>query len=49
MKTGGMMVIPVGTGEVQIMKRLIKQADGSFKEEVYDRFSFVPMLSGKNE
>ncbi|HEX2608435.1 MAG TPA: protein-L-isoaspartate(D-aspartate) O-methyltransferase [Flavisolibacter sp.] len=49
MKTGGMMVIPVGTGEVQIMKRLIKQADGTLKEEVYDRFSFVPMLAGKND
>lgn len=49
MKTGGMMVIPVGTGDVQVMKRLIKQPDGSLKEEVYDRFSFVPMLSGKKE
>ena len=49
MKTGGMMVIPVGTGDVQTMKRLIKQDDGSLKEEVYDRFSFVPMLGGKKE
>lgn len=49
MKPGGMMVIPVGTGGVQVMKRFIKQQDGSLKEEVYDRFSFVPMLSGKKE
>lgn len=49
LKTGGVMVIPVGTGEVQVMKRFIKQQDGSLKEEVYDRFSFVPMLSGKKE
>lgn len=49
MKVGGMMVIPVGSGEVQIMKRLLKQADGTLKEEVYDRFSFVPMLGGKND
>lgn len=49
MKTGGMMVIPFGSGDVQVMKRLIKEADGSVKEEVYDRFSFVPMLQGKNE
>lgn len=49
LKTGGMMVIPVGSGDVQIMKRLIKQADGTMKEEVYDRFSFVPMLGGKND
>jgi len=49
MKAGGMMVIPVGTGDVQVMKRLIKQQDGSIKEEIYDRFSFVPMLTGKKE
>jgi protein-L-isoaspartate(D-aspartate) O-methyltransferase len=44
-----MMVIPVGGGEVQTMKRLIKQPNGSLKEEIYDRFSFVPMLEGKKE
>ena len=49
LKVGGMMVIPVGSGDVQIMKRLIKQPDGTMKEEVYDRFSFVPMLVGKND
>ncbi len=49
MKPGGMMVIPVDEGAGQIMKRLIKQPDGSFREETYDRFSFVPMLAGKNE
>ena len=49
MKTGGMMVIPVGGGEVQTMKRLIKQPNGSLKEEIDDRFSFVPMLEGKKE
>jgi protein-L-isoaspartate(D-aspartate) O-methyltransferase len=49
MKTGGMMVIPVGTGEVQVMKRMTKQQDGSLKEEIFDRFSFVPMLGGKND
>jgi len=49
MKTGGMMVIPFGSGKVQVMKRLIKQADGSVIEEVYDNFSFVPMLQGKND
>jgi protein-L-isoaspartate(D-aspartate) O-methyltransferase len=49
MKPGGMMVIPFGGGDVQVMKRLIKQEDGSVKEEVYDKFSFVPMLQGKND
>jgi protein-L-isoaspartate(D-aspartate) O-methyltransferase len=49
MKTGGVMVIPVGSGDVQVMKRLVKQPDGSMREEVFDRFSFVPMLGGKHE
>ncbi|MER3464407.1 MAG: protein-L-isoaspartate O-methyltransferase, partial [Chitinophagaceae bacterium] len=31
MKVGGMMVIPEGSGDLQIMKRIIKQADGSAK------------------
>lgn len=49
LKRGGMMVIPVDAGDHQVMKRIIKQADGSILEEAYDRFSFVPMLVGKNE
>ena len=49
LKPGGMMVLPFGSGDVQVMKRLTKQLDGSIKEEVFDRFSFVPMLQGKNE
>src|SRR5215203_5649029 len=49
LKTGGMMVIPFGSGDVQVMKRLIKQGDGTVKEELYDNFSFVPMLQGKND
>lgn len=48
LKTGGKMVIPVGEGGVQQMLRLTKRADGSLTEEVFDNFSFVPMLGGKN-
>jgi len=48
LKPGGMMVVPEGEGDVQVMKRVIKDMDGSVKEETYDRFSFVPMLVGKN-
>ena len=48
LKRGGMMVIPVGTGNLQTMKRITKQEDGSLKEEAFDLFSFVPMLGGKN-
>ena len=49
LKIGGMMVIPVGSGDVQTMKRITKEGGGRYSEEVFDRFSFVPMLSGKNE
>lgn len=48
LKPGGKMVIPVGEGAVQQMKRLTKQADGSTREEVFEEFSFVPMLEGRN-
>ena len=47
MKTGGIMVIPVGEGAFQQMKRLTKLADGSYTEEIFEAFSFVPMLGGK--
>lgn len=47
LKTGGKMVIPVGEGVVQRMLRLTKNADGSYREEVFDNFSFVPMLGGR--
>jgi len=48
LKTGGMMVIPMGEGSVQVMKRLTKLEDGNLHTEVFDKFSFVPMLGGKN-
>jgi protein-L-isoaspartate(D-aspartate) O-methyltransferase len=48
LKPGGKMVIPVGEGNVQRMLRLIRQADGSVLEEIFDNFSFVPMVEGRN-
>ncbi len=47
MKAGAKMVIPVDEGEAQRMKRLTKQENGSYSEEVFNSFSFVPMLGGK--
>jgi len=47
LKTGGMMVIPLGSGDVQQMKRITKLENGTLKEEVFDHFSFVPMIGGK--
>jgi protein-L-isoaspartate(D-aspartate) O-methyltransferase len=48
LKPGGWMVIPVGEGKVQKMLRLTRSEDGSYKEEDFDNFSFVPMLAGRN-
>lgn len=48
LKIGGIMVIPVDEGDAQRMLRLTKLSDGTFKEESFDQFSFVPMLTGKN-
>lgn len=48
LKPGGKMVIPVGEAPVQRMLRLTKKPDGLYTEEVFDNFSFVPMLEGKN-
>ena len=48
LKTGGFMVIPVDSGEHQQMLRITKKADGSYIEEKFDNFSFVPMLEGRS-
>ena len=48
LKTGGQMVLPKDEGELQRMLRITKKSDGSYDEELFDYFSFVPMLRGKN-
>ena len=48
LKPGGKMVIPVGEGKVQQMLRILKDGQGKIHEEIFDNFSFVPMLQGKN-
>ena len=47
LKPGGKMVIPVGSGEIQQMRRITKLDNNAILEEVFDNFSFVPMLGGK--
>jgi protein-L-isoaspartate(D-aspartate) O-methyltransferase len=47
LKVGGKMVIPVGEGAVQRMIRITRNADGTVNEEVFDNFSFVPMVEGR--
>lgn len=48
LKAGGKMVIPVDEDHHQRMLRLTKNEDGSYAEESFENFSFVPMLKGKN-
>lgn len=47
LKPGGIMVIPIGGKEGQRMFRITKKEKGDFDQEVFDNFSFVPMLEGK--
>lgn len=49
LKPGGCMVVPVDEGEAQRMLRINKLEDGSILEESFEEFSFVPMLTGKNQ
>lgn len=48
LKPGGIMVIPVGDETGQKMLRITKDPDGTTHIEERGDFSFVPMLSGKN-
>jgi protein-L-isoaspartate(D-aspartate) O-methyltransferase len=50
LKVNGKMIIPVDDkeGEHQRMLRLTKNIDGSYSEEAFHNFSFVPMLKGKS-
>ena len=48
LKPGGIMVIPLGAGDLQQMMRITKLENAALKEEVFDHFSFVPMLGGRS-
>jgi protein-L-isoaspartate(D-aspartate) O-methyltransferase len=47
LKVGGIMVIPVGRGEVQIMTTIIKTSESEFEKQEHKQFRFVPMLENK--
>jgi protein-L-isoaspartate(D-aspartate) O-methyltransferase len=48
LKPGGKMVIPIDEKKYQKMTRITKSEDGTFEEEYFDDFSFVPMLKGRS-
>ncbi len=47
LKVGGIMIIPVGAGEQQMMKRVIKTSETDVTDEDLGVFSFVPMLEDR--
>ena len=47
LSVGGMMVIPIGESDSQIMTRITKTSEHNFYYEEFDNFKFVPFLSGK--
>ncbi len=47
LKIGGIMVIPVGEGNDQIMKKIIKLAANEYQTEDLGQFRFVPLLKEK--
>ncbi len=44
LKDDGMIVIPIGKGDIQIMTRFIKGSDGNIRKEDHGTFRFVPLL-----
>lgn len=46
LKPNGILVVPIGINEKQIMTRLVKGPRGGVKKETFGDFSFVPMLKG---
>ena len=48
LKPEGKMVLPLNDEGLQKMMRITKNEDGSYEEETFSNFSFVPMLKGKN-
>ena len=49
LKIGGIMVIPVGEGDLQVMHTVTRLTETDNKIEFHGRFRFVPMLEDRNE
>jgi protein-L-isoaspartate(D-aspartate) O-methyltransferase len=47
LKTGGILVIPVGAGDVQQMLWLKKTGENSFDKKMLGNFRFVPLVQNK--
>jgi len=47
LKIGGIMIIPLGKGSSQVMKRILKVGVNDFNETEHGLFRFVPLLNNK--
>jgi protein-L-isoaspartate(D-aspartate) O-methyltransferase len=47
LKPGGILVIPVGANDIQIMTTVTKGMQDTFEKKEYGAFRFVPMLENK--
>ncbi len=47
LKTGGILIIPVGDNAVQTMHTLIKKTDGSIEDIAMNQFRFVPLIGNQ--
>ncbi|HLO60735.1 MAG TPA: protein-L-isoaspartate(D-aspartate) O-methyltransferase [Bacteroidales bacterium] len=47
LKTGGRLVVPVGTGNSQVMTLIEKTGESEYRKTEHGSFVFVPMLGGK--
>jgi len=48
LRTGGIMVIPVGGSNGQKMLKIVKKSETELDKTIHGDFVFVPMLKGKN-
>lgn len=47
LKVGGIMVVPVGEGGVQVMHKIEKKGEDEYSHTAHGDFQFVPMLPNK--
>ena len=46
LKVGGILVAPIGEGDLQIMTEIVKISENDFLKRTHGNFAFVPMLKG---
>lgn len=49
LRMGGVLVIPVGAGDIQIMQTITRLSEKEFERKEHGTFRFVPLLSDKSD